>query len=193
MLLSAAVGAGLTLLITSQRSNQKSRPVVLSAAVPASVAMPDVSGLSSGDAAVVRGDDAYDHQRWPEAIREYQRAIATGVDTPDIRTDLGNAFRFSGQAEKALEQYKIARNMDPQHEKSLFNEIGLFNEVLHDHAGAVPLCEEFMRRFPMSDKIPAVEEQLARAKNPGAIASPSDAEASKALSKWLVKQPKDKP
>jgi hypothetical protein len=50
-----------------------------------------------------------------------------------------------------------------------------------------------MRRFPMSDKLPAVEEQLARAKNPGASASPSDAAASKALSKWLVKQPKEKP
>jgi tetratricopeptide (TPR) repeat protein len=193
MLLSAAVGAGLTLLITSQRSDHESRPVVSATAVPASAAMPDVSGLSSADAAVARGDDAYDHERWPEAIREYRRAIASGGDTPDVRTDLGNAFRFSGEAGKALEQYKIARKMDPQHENSLFNEIGLFNEVLHDHADAVPLCEEFMRRFPMSDKLPAVEEQLARAKNPGASASPSDAAASKALSKWLVKQPKEKP
>ena len=167
MVLSAAVGAGITFLIMSQRASTEPRPTAPARAAGARGVMPNVSGLSDGDAAVRRGNNAYDHQRWAEAVREYQHAIATGEDTPDVRTDLGNAFRFSGEAGKALEQYKIARTMDPQHENSLFNEITLFNEMLHDHAGAVPLCEEFIRRFPMSDKIPVVQQQLARAKNPG--------------------------
>ena len=81
-----------------------------------------------------------------------------------MRTDLGNAFRFSGQPQQALDQYTIAQKLNPQHENSLFNEIGLFTEVLNDPVRAIPLCEEFMHRFPSSSKLPAVRQQLARAK-----------------------------
>lgn len=193
VLLSAAVGAGLTLLITSQRSSSKFRPVSSSPAAATVNAMPDVTGLSAGDAAVVRGNAAYDHQRWPEAIRHYQQAIASGLDTADVRTDLGNAWRFSGQPEKALEQYTIAQTLNPQHEASLLNQISLFNEVLHEPARAIPVGEEFIRRFPASDKIPAVQQQLARAKNPDATAPASDVETRNTISRWLPEQQKSKP
>jgi len=126
---------------------------------------PDVSGLPAADAAVVRGNMAYDHQQWADAIREYQDAIAKGRDNADVRTDLGNSFRFSGQPEKALEQYTIAQRQNPQHENSLFNQIGLFMEVMHDPNRAIPVCEEFLRKFPRSDKVPRVREQWQIAKN----------------------------
>jgi tetratricopeptide (TPR) repeat protein len=121
--------------------------------------------LSPGDAAVVRGNMAYDHQQWPEAIREYQDAIAKGRDNPDVRTDLGNAYRFSAEPEKALEQYTIAQRQNPQHENSLFNQIGLFMEVMHDPIRAIPVCEEFIRKFPNSEKVARAKENLAVAKN----------------------------
>ena len=126
---------------------------------------PDLSGLSPAAAAVIRGNQAYDHQQWSDAIREYQDAIAKGRDNADVRTDLGNAFRFSGQAEKALEQYTIAQRQNPQHENSLFNQIGLFMDLMHDPIRAIPICEEFIRRFPNSDKTARVKEQLQIAKN----------------------------
>jgi tetratricopeptide (TPR) repeat protein len=125
----------------------------------------DVSELSTADAAVVRGNQAYDHQRWTDAIREYQDALAKGRDNPDVRTDLGNAFRFSGEPEKALEQYTIAQRQNPQHENSLFNQIGLFMEMMHDPNRAIPVCEEFIKRFPNSEKVARAKEQLAIAKN----------------------------
>ena len=127
-------------------------------------AAPDVSGMPPGEAAVRLGNFAYDHQRWPEAIRRYEEAIANGADNADVHTDLGNAFRFSGQPEQALQQYTIAQKLNPQHENSLFNQISLFTEVLNEPARAVPICEEFIRRFPSSDKVPAVQQQLARAR-----------------------------
>ena len=160
MLLSAAVGAGLMWLIMSQRSPSVQRPV----SPPNQTAPANIPG-SPAEAAVVRGNQAYDHQLWTEAIREYQDAIAKGLDNPDVRTDLGNSFRFSAQPEKALEQYTIAQRQNPQHENSLFNQIGLFMEVMHDPIRAIPVCEEFIRRFPTSEKLPRVREQLAVAKN----------------------------
>ncbi|PZR77033.1 MAG: hypothetical protein DLM73_00545 [Chthoniobacterales bacterium] len=163
MLLSAAVGAGITWAIMSQRETPQVRPMsFVTPSAPQSItAAPDLSGMSAADAAVVRGNTAYDHQQWAEAIQQYQQAIASGRDTADVRTDLGNGFRFSGQPQKALEQYAIAQKLNPQHENSLFNQIGLYTEVLHDPVHAIPICEEFIRRFPASEKIPAVKEKLA--------------------------------
>jgi len=165
MLLSAAVGAGITWLVMSQRPVTPERPVTLLKQNSVTAPAPDVSGLSAADAAVARGNVAYDHQQWADAIREYQDAIAKGRDNADVRTDLGNAFRFSGQPDKALEQYTIAQRQNPQHENSLFNQIGLFMEVMHDPNRAIPVCEEFMRRFPNSEKLPRVREPLQIAKN----------------------------
>jgi len=169
MLLAAVVGAAVTWLVMSQRSSPVEKPAPFAtpgtsqnATAPAA---PDLSGLPGADAAVIKGNLAYDHQQWAEAIRQYQEAIAQGRDNADVRTDLGNAFRFSGQPEKALEQYKVAQQQNPQHENSLFNQIGLFIEVMHDPVRAIPVCEEFIRRFPSSDKTPKVKEQLQEAKN----------------------------
>ena len=121
--------------------------------------------MSVSEAAVTLGNFAYDHQQWPEAIRHYQDAIASGRDDPDVRTDLGNALRFSGQLQQALAQYETAQKLYPQHENSLFNQIGLFLDASNDPARAISIGEEFMRRFPNSDKLPIVRQQLERAKS----------------------------
>ena len=170
MLLSAAVGAGVMWVVMSQRSQPiQQRPTSFMPATPPQNNLaplpPDSSKMSAADAAVVRGNQAYDHQQWAEAIGYYQEAIAKGSDNPDVRTDLGNSFRFSGQPEKALEQYTIAQRQNPQHENSLFNQIGLLMEVVHDPIRAIPVCEEFIKRFPNSEKVPRVREQLQIAKN----------------------------
>lgn len=165
VVVSAAMGAAVTWLFMSQRSTSEVRAVASAPpSVPLNAAAPDVSGMSAGEAAVTRGNLAYDHQQWPEAIRHYQEAIASGMDNADVHTDLGNAFRFSGQTEHALEHYQIAQRLNPQHQNSLFNQISLFVEVMNQPQRAIPICEEFMRRFPNSEKLPAVREQLERAK-----------------------------
>ncbi len=165
MLLSAGVGAAVTWLVMSQRSVPVDSPRSFATQNTTAPAAPDLSGLSAADAAVIRGNLAYDHQQWAEAVRQYQEAIAQGRDNADVRTDLGNAFRFSGKPEKALEQYTIAQRQNPQHENSLFNQIGLLIEEMHDPIRAIPVCEEFIRRFPNSEKVAKVKQQLQEAKS----------------------------
>jgi len=113
---------------------------------------PDVSQLTPGYAAATLANWNYDRQNWPHAIEHYQEAIARGADNPDVRTDLGKCFRFVGQPQKALEQYEIAQKENPQHENSLFNQAGLFAEVLHDKAKAQSIAREFIARFPQSSR-----------------------------------------
>jgi len=162
VLVSATMGAAITWLIMSQRSTSEVRPVSAPPPSAASATAPDVTGMSAGEAAVTLGNFAYDHQRWPEAIRRYQQAIAAGIDNADVHTDLGNSFRFSGQPQQALSQYQLAQKLNPQHENSLFNQISLFGEVLNEPVRAAQISEEFIRRFPNSDKVPAIREQLSR-------------------------------
>ncbi len=127
-------------------------PGSASAAVP-----PEVSQLPPAEAARTLGNWNYDRQSWAHAIEHYEEAIARGGESADVRTDLGNCHRFLGQAQKALEQYELAQKLDPQHENSLFNQISLYGELLHDDAKAAAVARDFLARFPQSAQAAAVK------------------------------------
>jgi tetratricopeptide (TPR) repeat protein len=157
------LGAGGMWLI--MRSSAPDKPVTVErfAPLPAPASgPPDVSTLSPADAAKTLADWNYDRQNWPHAIEHYQEAIARGLDNPDVRTDLGNCFRFTGQPQKALEQYKIAQTQSPLHENSLFNQAGLFAEVLHDDQQALAIAHEFLTRFPQSPRAESAKQLIGR-------------------------------
>jgi hypothetical protein len=157
------LGAGGMWLI--MRSSAPDKPVTVErfAPLPAPASgPPDVSTLSPADAAKTLADWNYDRQNWPHAIEHYQEAIARGLDDPDVRTDLGNCFRFTGEPQKALEQYKIAQTQNPMHENSLFNQAGLFAEVLHDDQQALAIAHEFLTRFPQSPRAESARQLIGR-------------------------------
>ena len=157
------LGAGGMWLI--MRSSAPDKPVTVErfAPLPAPASgPPDVSTLSPADAAKTLADWNYDRQNWPHAIEHYQEAIARGLDNPDVRTDLGNCFRFTRAPQKALEQYKIAQTQNPMHENSLFNQAGLFAEVLHDDQQALAIAHEFLTRFPQSPRAESARQLIGR-------------------------------
>ena len=121
---------------------------------------PDVSALPKGEGERVLANWNYDRQNWAHAIEHYERAIAGGIDTADVRTDLGNCYRFLGQPEKALAQYQLAQTQNPQHENSLFNQISLFSDLLNDKNRAAAAARAFITRFPLSPQVGKAREQL---------------------------------
>lgn len=139
-------------------------PATSELAPPATVQPPNVSQLSPVDAARTLANWNYDRQNWPHAIEHYEQAIAAGADTPDVRTDLGNCFRFLGQPQKALEQYELAQKENPQHENSLFNQISLFGDLLHDQERAAAVARDFLARFPQSPQAESARQRLAQTK-----------------------------
>ncbi|CAN5597823.1 hypothetical protein BH20VER3_BH20VER3_18520 [soil metagenome] len=116
--------------------------------------------MSPADAARTLGNWNYDRQNWPHAIEHYEQAIALGADNPDVRTDLGNCYRFLGQPEKALERYQLAQKQNPQHQNSLFNQISLFAQLLHDNDRAASAAREFIAKFPESPQAETARQQL---------------------------------
>lgn len=96
---------------------------------------------------------------------QYEEAIAGGLDNADVRTDLGNCYRFLEQPQKALEQYRRAQKENPQHEQSLFNQGGLFAFSLHDNARAIAKWREYLQRFPHGATVTEARKLIAQAKS----------------------------
>jgi tetratricopeptide (TPR) repeat protein len=163
MLASFALGAGgMWVIMRTSSSNGSGKPPIERFAPTPNTAPPNVSNMPPADAARTLADWNYDRQNWPHAIDHYQEAIAKGADNPDVRTDLGNCFRFIGQPQKALEQYKIAQRQNPMHENSLFNQASLFAEVLHDNGQALTVAHEFLTRFPQSPRAESARQLIAQ-------------------------------
>jgi len=175
------LGAGSTYLAMRGFSDAPSKPEIenfvpsqigqtpksVSPVHPDDSAPPDVSLLAPSEAARALADWNYDKQNWTHAIEHYQEAIAKGADNPDVRTDLGNCFRFLGQYEKALEQYEIAQKENPQHENSLFNQISLFADFLHNPERAQSAARDFITRFPQSPHVQFARQIMERSQNAG--------------------------
>lgn len=159
----SAVGAVATWFFTHRAPDT---PI---ASTPAAVseAAPSVAGLPPAQAAVTLGNWHYDRQRWTQAIEQYEAAIRLGLDNADVRTDLGNCHRFLGQPQKALELYQLAQRQNPQHEQSLFNQAGLYAEMLHDDVKAKAVAREFIARFPASSGAESARKLLARPESDG--------------------------
>ena len=140
LMLAFALGAGVTWLF--MRNPAPSPPAIESflpgnAATPmtAAASAPDVSQLPPAEAARTLANWNYDQRNWAAAIEHYQQALAAGADTPDVRTDLGNCFRFLGQPETALRAVSDAQKQDPRHENSLFNQISLSPTISTTRSG----------------------------------------------------------
>ncbi len=116
--------------------------------IPPTPGAPDVSQMPPAQAAATLANWEYDHANWPAAAQQYERAIAAGLDTPDIHTDLGTAYRNLNDGEKSLTQYGIAQRKDPFHQNSLFNQAIVYAEVFHDRPRAIAAAREYLRRFP---------------------------------------------
>ncbi len=151
---------GMWVIMRSSSPDRPAKPPLERLSPSLETEPPDVSQLAPPEAAKVLGDWNYDRHNWPHAIEHYQKAIADGADNADVRTDLGNCFRFIGEPSKALEQYQIAQSEDPKHENSLFNQAGLYAEVLHDPQRALATAREFLKRFPQSDHATAARQLI---------------------------------
>jgi tetratricopeptide (TPR) repeat protein len=153
---------GMWLIMRSSSAGRPAKPPVERLPRSPATEPPDISQLAPADAAKILGDWNYDRHNWAHAIEHYQEAIADGADNPDVRTDLGNCFRFIGEPQKALEQYQIAQTENPMHENSLFNQAGLYAEVLHDNQRALATAHEFLKRFPQSDHAAAAGQLISK-------------------------------
>jgi cytochrome c-type biogenesis protein CcmH/NrfG len=73
------------------------------------------------DSLVKLGNLYYDGQQFPNAIQYYERALLIHPENPDVRTDMGTAYWYTGNAEKALASMETSLKYRPGHPQTLFN------------------------------------------------------------------------
>jgi len=172
---------------------QQANPRVPAAAAPAaSAAAPPASG-SSGRATVV--DEAqvqalknvadretsnpaprtqlanlyFDAERYDEAIKWYEQAIALSPDDPNLSTDLGVCYYYTNQPDKALTQFEHSLKIDPKHTKTLLN-VGIVKAFgKQDLEGAAKAWDQVLQLAPDSPEGQAAKRALdsLRAAHPG--------------------------
>lgn len=64
----------------------------------------------------------YDVGMHQQAIGFYEQAVAIQPNDPNLLTDLGSSYQATRQYEKALELFARARQVDPSHWQSLYNQ-----------------------------------------------------------------------
>lgn len=100
------------------------------------------------DVLVELGNLYFDHQVFPPAIEYYRRALEQHPKDPNVRTDLGTAYWYSGSPEKAIAEYKQSLAVDPGHSQTLFNMGVVYRDGLKDPADAIAAWQQLLKLHP---------------------------------------------
>lgn len=150
---------------SSTRLRDEDVPDALKGIVPPFAKSPAADRQTTAQMTLSQGNTLYDARNWSQAALQYEQAIAGGLDNADVRTDLGNCYRFLDQPQKALEQYQRAQKENPQHEQSLFNQGGLYAFSLKDNARAIAKWREYLQRFPQGATVAEARKLIAQAQS----------------------------
>ena len=109
------------------------------------------------------GNIYYDTQTYNEAILYYQRSLAIKED-PNVRTDLGTAIFYTGDADTALREFQKALKSNPKHANALFNTGMVKWQGKMDVEGAIAAWQTFLKMNPNHPRKGEIEELIARAR-----------------------------
>ncbi|HTT22774.1 MAG TPA: tetratricopeptide repeat protein [Candidatus Sulfotelmatobacter sp.] len=110
------------------------------------------------------GDLYYDAQQFQNAIQYYERALAIHPESPDVRTDMGTAYWYAGNAERALAELETSLKYKPGHPQTLFNLGWIKWQGKADPKGAIEAWQKLLKTNPDYPQKQQVEQYIAKAK-----------------------------
>lgn len=115
------------------------------------------------------GNVYYDTQQYKEAIDYYGRSLQADPKNPNVRTDMGTAFFYLGDADRAISEFEKTLTYDAKHGQTMFN-LGMVKwQGKGDAKGAVESWERLLKVVPDYPDRANVEQLIARAKQHGDI------------------------
>lgn len=94
------------------------------------------------------GNTAYDVENWGKAVDAYERALKVQGGDPNVMTDLGVAYRNTGNGTKALELFGKALAKDPAHWPAAFNQAIVYGIDRGDKAKAREILNKIKKEHP---------------------------------------------
>ena len=116
------------------------------------------------DSLVKLGNVFYDGQQYPSAIQYYERALVIHPENPDVRTDMGTAYWYTGNADKAIAAMQASLKYRPGHPQTLFNLGWVRWQGKADAKGAILAWEQLLKANPDYPQRQQVEQYIAKAK-----------------------------
>jgi tetratricopeptide (TPR) repeat protein len=102
----------------------------------------------------------FDAGRYTDAIEWYQSALAIQPKDVNASTDLGIAYYYSNQPDRALAQFDKSLAIDPNHAKTLLN-VGIVRAFgKQDLKGAAEAFQKVVAVAPSSDEAKAAKQAL---------------------------------
>jgi cytochrome c-type biogenesis protein CcmH/NrfG len=113
---------------------------------------------------ITLGNIYFDASQWTDAIGFYTRALNETPNNPNARTDMGIAYFYSGDPDRALKEFDRSLKDDPRHVQTLFN-VGVVRlNGKNDPKGAIAAWEELLKIDPQYQARAKVESLLAEAR-----------------------------
>lgn len=108
------------------------------------------------------GNLYYDSQAFPQAIDYYKKALVFRPSDADVRTDMGTAMFYSGDADGALKEFQTSLSYNPTHNGTLFNRGVVLWQGKGDAKDAIASWQQLLKvnpNYPDRAKVEAMIEQ----------------------------------
>lgn len=106
------------------------------------------------------GNLYFDSERFDDAIRWYTAALELDAKNVNVSTDLGIAYYYTNQPDRALEQFDRSLAIDPSHSKTLLN-VGVVRAWgKQDLEGAAKAWERVIQVAPNSEEAARAKQGL---------------------------------
>jgi tetratricopeptide (TPR) repeat protein len=106
------------------------------------------------------GNTYFDAERYPDAVKWYQAALAIDPKNVNASTDLGVCFYYMNQADEAIAQFERSLAVDARHAKTLLN-LGIVRAFgKQDLKGAAQAWEQVIALTPQSAEGRAARQAL---------------------------------
>lgn len=109
------------------------------------------------------GNHYYDNREYAKAIEYYEKSLKLTPKNVDVRTDMGTAIWYSGNADRAIREYEQALKDKPNYSQTLFNMGVVKWQGKHDGKAALELWEKLLAAdptYPDRQKVEAMVQQV---------------------------------
>jgi tetratricopeptide (TPR) repeat protein len=107
------------------------------------------------------GNLYYDAHQYPAAVDYYARTLKARPSDAAVRTDMGTAFWYMGNADRALAEFDKALSYAPNNANTLYNRGLVRWKGKMDAAGAIADWEKLLATNPQYEGKAQVEQMLA--------------------------------
>jgi len=155
-------------VVAAVQDNGSAKPGAEALTAVAQAAAPYLEAVKQNpndyDSLVKLGNVFYDGQQFPEAVGYYERALVIHPENADVRTDMGTAYWYAGNADKAVAAMEISLKYRPGHPQTLFNLGWVRWQGKADPKGAIEAWQQLLKANPDYPQKEQVEQYIAKAK-----------------------------